>query len=124
MFMACSHYLLVKTRTVYPTTESTAALKDADDASLYVPLDPCHPLTMGSMKVQIPEQTHRLQMLLEARRAEEPENETFDDEDEGVLRGTSVSASQTQKHEKNGSSNGDQGHVQRVAEDWQHSGNW
>ena len=94
MFVACSRYLLVKTGTVYPTTESTLALKDADDVSPYVPLDPSQPLTMGSMKIQIPEQTHRLQMLLEARKAEEPENETFDDEDEGVLRGSARVADQ------------------------------
>ncbi|KAF8484084.1 hypothetical protein JB92DRAFT_3085748 [Gautieria morchelliformis] len=65
------------------------------DTSGFVRLDPSQPLTMGTRKLLIPEQSHKLQMLLDTRKAEQPTHDDFDEEDSKVLGGdTSVAPPQ------------------------------
>ncbi|KAF8580706.1 hypothetical protein K439DRAFT_1636776 [Ramaria rubella] len=109
-------YLLVKTDTP-SETQAIADLPEDVDMSLYVRLDPSQPLTMHNKQIMIPEESRRLQRLLEARKAEQPKLEPFDEEDLGVLSGTLIPASL--RDSRQGAA------VRRsIADDWQHSEKW
>ncbi|KIK53259.1 hypothetical protein GYMLUDRAFT_49424 [Collybiopsis luxurians FD-317 M1] len=74
-------YLLVKTNK--PTEDADAPKQNKPQplvSTPFVPLDPAHPLTLGTAQIQIPEPTFQLQTLLRARQAEVSEDDPDDDD--------------------------------------------
>ncbi|EJD40876.1 hypothetical protein AURDEDRAFT_115746 [Auricularia subglabra TFB-10046 SS5] len=84
-----TRYLLVATAGYSPAAYGLPPAPDTSNAHSqqapqFLNLDPAHPLTLNQKFVQIPEQQHKLQQLVDKRRAEQQEAE-FDTEDVAIF---------------------------------------
>lgn len=122
-----SRYLLVKSDFLYMHEIGNPTVTEDEEhrATEYVTLDPKQELTMNQKQIKIPEQSHKLQMLIEARKAEMPQQDLYDEEDDGILNGKLYSTSQPNAQFNSHSQGHHQGRKRReAADDWQHNEEW
>lgn len=75
-----------------------------------IPMDPRHPLTVGTNQVKIPQSTYRLQKLL-GERLKEYVDEDYDEEDSKVFASEAVPGASLAPHS-------------RLSDDWVHDPEW
>jgi ubiquitin-conjugating enzyme E2 Q len=128
-FIVYSRYLLVKSShdlSGYDAGRSPSATKSGIPL---VPLDPTHPLTLSSHRVEIPMPSYRLDKMVEERLSEFVD-EDMDAEDQGVFEAKSqpdvIEIEDTPEPPARQGSFLELGDTQRPrdANDWQHSQEW
>lgn len=112
--MHCSRYLLVSCIT------NVEELKETKPSTLpTVQLDPRHPITLGQKQVAIPEASHRLERLLEQRKAEFVDTD-YDATDAAIFNGRDPDSTVYPDAPAGGAG----AEVPRPADDWVHDAAW
>ncbi|KAF8523448.1 hypothetical protein BU17DRAFT_43697 [Hysterangium stoloniferum] len=116
-------YLLVKQDPGTTQVEAEHNTEELKEAS-YIKLDPVNTLTLANKAIRIPEQSYKLQMLLAARKSEQPQDESFDDEDAGMLSGTLTPLLNHSSVVMPQGSEANISEIRKAKDDWQHKDNW
>lgn len=97
---------------------------EEDSKGHYITLDPTQPLTVSQKTIRIPEYSHKLDKLLEARLDENPEDEPFDEEDRMLLSGNLCKPPLPKVQSEPVASSSQMVVKRKADEDWKHNEAW